>query len=250
MMNAISIKGVSKEFKVNNSPALHFSNLVFKRDRKKGFLPLSDVSFDVKKGEKVAIIGRNGAGKSTLLRIIADIYHLDKGRVEVNGSLIFLDKLGNGLKGRLSLRENIYLVGGIFGLSKKEIQLLIDKILEFAGLTEYVDYRLFQLSSGMKSRITFSTTIHILEYLDPDIILLDEVLSGGGGDAEYKAKNGAKVDEFMKGNKTILLVTHNLKHLEKLCDKVIWLDKGRIKKQGSPKSVISAYELSFKKKKK
>ena len=245
MKKAIVVKNLSKHFKID-SPVkrallLRFANVLSGVKTKKKIQPLKHVSFDVNKGETLGIIGKNGAGKTTLLKLIAGIYKKDKGRVRINGKLLFMASLANGMKSNLSVRDNVFLVGAIYGLSPKQIKKIFNKIIKFAGLEQFTDCKVYQLSSGMKSRLSFSAGIHCIEEINPDIMLLDEVLSGGGGDEEFKEKNDKKIKEIIHSGKTLVIVSHGLSTIEKLCKRTIWLHQGRIMKIGPSKEVIKAY---------
>ncbi|MBU0577406.1 ATP-binding cassette domain-containing protein [Patescibacteria group bacterium] len=248
---AISVTNLSKQFKIN-SPAKRalisrFSNIISGVGKRKKIQPLKHISFDVGKGESLGIIGKNGAGKTTLLKLIAGIYKKDSGEVKIDGKLLFLASLANGMKPNLSVRDNVFLVGSIFGLSNKKIKRIFNKIIEFASLENFTDCKVYQLSTGMKSRLSFSTAIHCVEEMNPNIMLLDEVLSGGGGDEEFKEKNSEKIKEIIHSGKTLVIVSHGLSTIEKLCKRTMWLHQGKIMKIGPSKEVIKAY-LEFIKK--
>ncbi|MCB9358785.1 ABC transporter ATP-binding protein [Candidatus Woesearchaeota archaeon] len=196
---------------------------------------LSDVSFDVNKGEILGLIGKNGSGKSTLLRIISGIYDSDEGSVESTGKIVSLIGLGQGLKDRLTMRENIYLVCSLFGLSRKTVKKRFNSIVKFAELKDFVDTKLFQFSSGMVQRLAFSIAIHS----DPEILLLDEVFEVG--DKDFKKKSKEKLKELVKGGASIVLVSHELGMIREHCDKVVWLKDGMVKYQGDTEYVLSKY---------
>jgi ABC-type polysaccharide/polyol phosphate transport system ATPase subunit len=244
MINSIVVQNLSKQFKID-SPVkrillARFANVISGVGFKRKFLPLTNVSFDVQKGERIGIIGRNGAGKSTLLKLIAGVYKVETGIVQTSGEMILLTNLANGLKTRLSVKDNIFLVGGILGLSTRQIKKLFNKIVEFAGLHNFVYSKVYQLSSGMRQRLAFSTTMYSVEFLNPDIILLDEVVTGGG-DEEFTNKSDEKISDLICNGKTVLLISHNLVTIKKFCKRVIWLDKGRVVKDGNPEDVINEY---------
>ena len=201
---------------------------------------LKDISFDAESGENIGIIGNNGSGKSTLLRLIAGIYRPDSGEINSNGKLVYLSGFGQGLQPLLTMRENIYLMGAMMGLSQKEINKRFDSIVEFAGLKDFVNTRVYQFSSGMSARLNFSVTIFCISQRNPDILLLDEVLNGAG-DIDFQHKATTKMEEFIHGGSTVILVSHELGTIEKYCDRVIWLDHGSIVKIGKPKEIIEEY---------
>lgn len=239
----IIVKNISKNFdfeKKQNSGFL--AKLLFWKDKtSKKINAINDVSFKAMSKENVGIIGKNGSGKSTLLRILAKVYSPDSGEVEAKGKVIFLSGLGHGLKSKLTMKDNIFLVGSILGLSQKSIKDKLDEIVEFSGLEEFVDMKLYKFSSGMVTRLNFSIGVHCLEHHNPDILLLDEVFSAGG-DIEFKEKVTKKMQEFLSKGTTIIMASHDLVTAEKHCDKIIWLDKGSIKKQGKPSEVLEEYK--------
>ena len=176
---------------------------------------LKDVSFEVKRGEVIGIIGANGAGKSTLLKILAQITHPTSGRVELNGRVASLLEVGTGFHPELTGRENIYLNGTILGMTKKEIDRKLDEIIDFSGVEKFIDTPVKRYSSGMRVRLAFSVAAH----LDPEILLIDEVLAVG--DAEFQKKCLGKMDEVARGGRTVLFVSHNMGAIGQLCNKSI-----------------------------
>ncbi|AEF19904.1 MULTISPECIES: ABC transporter ATP-binding protein [unclassified Hydrogenobaculum] len=194
---------------------------------------LDNISFDMVSGSTLGIIGKNGAGKSTLLKIISGIIKPTSGSVKVKGSLVPLLELGTGFHPELTGRENIIISGLILGLSKKEIYKKIDEIIEFAELKDVIDEPVRTYSSGMYSRLAFSTAFSI----DPDIIILDEILSVG--DIAFMKKSKEKVKEFKRRNKTILFVSHDMTSVKEMCDEAIYIDKGRLIQRGKVDNVVS-----------
>lgn len=180
-----------------------------------------DVTFSLKRGDMLGIIGSNGAGKSTLLKAIAGIMEPTQGWVKRNGTVAALLELTSGFDGELTVKENAYLRGAMLGYTRKFMDEMFEEILEFAELQDFVDRPFKQLSSGMKSRLAFS----IASLVKPDILILDEVLSVGDG--AFKAKSEAKMQEMMGGGTTTILVSHSLSQIRALCSKILWLDKGR-----------------------
>ena len=180
-----------------------------------------DVTFSLKKGDMLGIIGSNGAGKSTLLKAIAGIMEPTQGWVKRNGTVAALLELTSGFDGELTVKENAYLRGAMLGYTRKFMDETFEEILEFAELQDFADRPFKQLSSGMKSRLAFS----IASLVKPDILILDEVLSVGDG--AFKAKSEAKMQEMMGGGTTTILVSHSLSQIRALCSKILWLDKGR-----------------------
>lgn len=180
-----------------------------------------DVTFSLKRGDMLGIIGSNGAGKSTLLKAIAGIMEPTQGWVKRNGTVAALLELTSGFDGELTVKENAYLRGAMLGYTRKFMDETFEEILDFAELQDFVDRPFKQLSSGMKSRLAFS----IASLVKPDILILDEVLSVGDG--AFKAKSEAKMQEMMGGGTTTILVSHSLSQIRALCSKILWLDKGR-----------------------
>jgi ABC-type polysaccharide/polyol phosphate transport system ATPase subunit len=244
-MERITLDKVSKQFAIGakNKSALESTRKFLGRQTTRNLLALENISFSAKSGENIGIIGRNGSGKSTLLRVIAGIYAADSGNVKTKGNLIYLNGLAPGLKKKLTMRENIYLMGSLLGLGQKDIKDNFNAIVEFAGLEEFVDTKVFQFSSGMTSRFSFSATIHFVEHHDPDIILLDEVFSAGG-DMDFQKKAIRKMEELIKGGATVLLASHSLGLIKKYCHRAIWIDKGKIVKEGVPQEVCDTYAKS------
>jgi lipopolysaccharide transport system ATP-binding protein len=203
------------------------------------FLALSDVSFEVRRGEALGIIGRNGAGKSTLLKVLAGITAPTRGRVVITGHLAALIEVGSGFHPELTGRENVFLSGAILGMSQQDIRRKLPSIFEFAGVDAFIDTPVKWYSSGMYVRLGFSVAAH----LDPEILLIDEVLAVG--DAEFQVKCLRRVHELKRRGVTILLISHDLSAVEQLCDTAVLLDKGRVTAQGSAASVIAAYHRSL-----
>ena len=242
----ISLDKISKKFDLSsrNKNALQsFIDFISGSREKREFSVLKDISFEVKKGENLGIIGKNGSGKSTLLRVLAGIYKADSGEINIDGKVIYLTGFGHGLRPKLTMRENILLSGSVMGLSQESIKERFAEVVDFADLKDYVDIKLFKFSSGMKTRLATSIGLHCIEHQDPDILLVDEVI-GGGTDKDYQKKALKKMEGLLKGGASVILVSHNLGAIGKYCDKVIWIDKGKIFMIGKPKEVIEKYENS------
>ena len=241
----ISIQNLSKTFRIGHKDKKGALSSIISlfggREEKRDLKVLQDISLEAYSGEVLGIIGKNGSGKSTLLRIIAGIYKADSGTVETEGKMIYLSGFGQGLKPKLTMGENIYLIGSLMGLGKKELQEQFDSIVKFSGLQEYVHTKVYQFSTGMLTRLNFSIGIHCLERHNPDILLVDEMLSSGG-DIDFQAQAGKKIEELILGNTTVLLVSHNLNDIEKYCDRVIILEKGRLVNRGKPEQIIEKYD--------
>jgi len=242
-MERIIVDKVSKKFKLgfkkHKSSLARFVSIFSGKEPKKIIQALKGVSFKAEEGEIVGIIGENGSGKSTLLRIIAGIYH-SKGRVITNGKIISMVDLRAGLQLRLTMKDNIFLVCSLFGLSQKDITQRFNSIVEFAELENFINTKIYQFSEGMKQRLAFSIAIHC----NPKILLLDEIFEVG--DEDFRIKSADKIKEFVKKGATVLLVSHELWMIEKYCDKVTWLGKGRIIKKGKARDVVSDYKKEAK----
>lgn len=199
------------------------------------FTALKGVSFTVPTGATYGIIGRNGSGKSTMLKCVAGITRPTSGTLTVNGRISALIELGAGFHPEISGRENVFINGIMLGLSKREIARRFDEIVEFAELQDFIDAPVKTYSSGMYMRLGFAVAIHV----DPDILLVDEVLAVGDEGFTHKCLD--KFAEFRRRGKTILLVTHSLGLVERFCDEALWIDEGVAKASGDPRSVVAAY---------
>jgi lipopolysaccharide transport system ATP-binding protein len=196
---------------------------------------LKDVSFEVRRGEVVGIIGRNGAGKSTLLKILSKLTLPTEGRVKRYGRVASLLEVGTGFNPELTGRENVYLNGAILGMKKAEIDRKFDEIVAFAEVDEFLDTAVKHYSSGMHTRLAFAVAAH----LEPEILLVDEVLAVG--DASFQKKSLGKMGSVAREGRTILFVSHNLIAVQDLCHRVIWIDRGRVVEEGEPAQVIGHY---------
>ncbi len=239
-MKSIIVEGVCKEFRVGfrkNQPTLaRFISLFSGREPKRTLRALDEVFFELEAGRILGVIGENGSGKSTLLRIIAGIYTKDKGRIAVNGNVIALINLYIGLKERLVMEDNIYLIGSFLGLSRKALKERFDSIVEFSELKDFINTKIYQFSNGMRQRLAFSIAVHC----NPDILLLDEVFEVG--DEHFRLKSADRLKELTKNGTSAILVSHEMWMVEKYCDRVIWLDKGRVIKEGKTEDVIREYK--------
>ena len=196
---------------------------------------LRDVSFAVHRGESFGVIGRNGSGKSTLLKLVSGILKPTSGRIVVNGRVAALIELGAGFHPEITGRENIYINGIMLGLTRKEIDARLDSIVEFSGISEFIDQPVKTYSSGMYVRLGFAVAVHV----DPDVLLIDEVLSVG--DEEFSARCIAKIQEMKYRGVTLMFVTHQLDQVRTLCDRALWLDHGEPQVIGDPMRVVDAY---------
>jgi lipopolysaccharide transport system ATP-binding protein len=203
------------------------------------FWALKDVGFEVKKGDRVGIIGRNGAGKTTLLKILSRVTEPTIGRIKIKGQVASLLEVGTGFHPELTGRENIYLNGAILGMSKVEIKKKFDEIVAFAEIEKFLDTPVKRYSSGMYVRLAFAVAAH----LEPEILLVDEVLAVG--DAQFQKKCLGKMEEVGQEGRTVLFVSHNMAAIEQLCQNCILLDKGRIRYNGSKTEAITTYLTSL-----
>lgn len=199
------------------------------------FHALDDVSFQVKKGEVVGIIGKNGAGKSTMLKVISGVLKPTHGNVTVFGNIVPMLELGSGFDLELSGRENIYLNGAILGYDEMFLKSKYQEILDFSELHGFIEQPLRTYSSGMIMRLAFS----IATVVRPRILIVDEILAVG--DADFQEKSRARMIELMSGGTTVLLVSHNIKHIQELCDRVVWLEHGAVKMIGDTQAVCDKY---------
>jgi ABC-type polysaccharide/polyol phosphate transport system ATPase subunit len=209
------------------------------RSGHRDFWALRDVSFELRRGEVVGLIGRNGAGKSTLLKILSRVTHPTVGRAEIHGRVGSLLEVGTGFHPELTGRENTYLNGAILGMGRKEIDRKFDEIVAFAEVGDFIDTPLKYYSTGMQMRLAFAVAAH----LEPETLLVDEVLAVG--DMAFQKKCLGKMGEVASGGRTIVFVSHQLNQIRRLCEKVIWLDQGKIFQIGPTPEVAGAYEIAM-----
>jgi ABC-type polysaccharide/polyol phosphate transport system ATPase subunit len=212
-----------------------FTKVLRRGDSTYQFTALNNVSFEISSGEVVGIVGRNGSGKSTILKIIAGVYRPTTGRVRVNGRVAALIELAAGFHPDLTGRENIVMNGLLLGLSRKEIKAREERIIEFAELGDFIDSPVKQYSSGMFMRLGFAVASEV----DPDILLMDEILAVG--DANFQQKCLARVGEFRREDKTIVLVSHDMGTVQKFCHRVIVIDHGELVMDGPPDRAVTRY---------
>ena len=228
--------GIEKDFSIKQAFVNFFSFKKRKKDKKnETFWALSDVSLKVKKGEVVGLIGSNGAGKSTLLKVVSGVMKPTKGKVTVNGDISPMIELGAGFDMNLTARENIYLNGAILGYSKKFLIEKFDEIVEFSELRDFLDVPVKNFSSGMIAKLAFS----IATIVNPQILIVDEILSVG--DIQFQEKSKNKMMEMITGGTTVLYVSHSIDSIKSLCTKVVWLEHGKIIKMGDPKEICDEY---------
>jgi len=246
---AVALENASLEFPVMKSKTVLIKDFVFGRWKnivnKKTYLALDQINFQIKRGEVIGIVGPNGAGKSTLLRLIAGIYVPETGIVKTFGKISLLAGLGAGFQSNLTGRENIILSGSIYGFSREEVIGMIPSIIEYSGIEEFIDQPIRTYSSGMRARLAFSIVSHI----EPDLLLIDEVIAVG--DSSFKKKSMARIKELASSDTTVVIVSHSQSLLKMICDKIICLDNGKLDCFTDDKDhAISRYhELSIKNRK-
>ncbi len=235
--NAIEVDSLSKNFRLyhERNRCIKAAFLRGRRARYEEFIALNDVSFDVPHGATLGIIGSNGSGKTTMLKCLTGIYTPEHGSIKIDGKVAALLELGAGFHPELTGSENIFLNGAILGMTKKDVELKFEEIVEFAGLEKFINTPVKNFSSGMVVRLGFSIAAHV----EPKILLIDEILSVG--DQDFQRKSTEKIEEFRREGRTIVVVSHSLGLVQQLCKEVIWLDKGKIRQAGLAADVISAY---------
>ena len=234
---AIIVKNMTKVFKLySDKPNTLKERLVRgKKNKVEYHTVLRDINLTINKGETVALIGVNGSGKSTLLKLMTKIIYPNKGTVETRGKLTSLLELGAGFHPDFTGRENIYFNASIFGLTRSEIEKRIDDIIEFSELGDFIDSPVRTYSSGMYMRLAFSVAINV----DAEILLIDEILAVG--DQHFQEKCFAKLEEISASDKTIVIVSHSLGQIERLCSRAVWVNKGTIALDGECKKVTKEY---------
>lgn len=237
---AIELKHVSLSFKIGNDKIDNLKEYVIRtinrtKEKKRNFKATDDVSFKIYKGEKVGLIGYNGAGKSTLLKIISGVYTPDEGEVIINGNIAPLLSLGAGFDKNFSGRENIFLNGSILGYNEKFLRSKYDEIVEFSELGDFINFPVKNYSKGMLSKLGFS----IATVVDPDILILDEVL--GVGDVNFRKKSRERLQSLMESNTTVLFVSHSIGDIRTICQKAIWIEKGKIREIGESNEICDKY---------
>lgn len=240
-MEIINAKNIGVKFKLSRNRSASLRRRLAEsfskenRQQEKYFWALKDVSFSVNKGDILGVVGSNGSGKSTLLRTIGGIYAPDEGSLKVNGTVSTLLSLGTGFKQELNGLDNIFLNGVTMGFTKNEVNEQLDNIINFAELGNFINEPVKNYSSGMKARLGFAISIHLMR----DIMLIDEIL--GVGDFKFKEKSQGKMLELIQDGRTIVIVSHNLDTITKYCTKAIWINKGVLQGSGDPEEVVSEY---------
>ena len=232
---AIQVSGLSKAFRIYARPVDLLKEIVLRRPTHRELWALKDVSFTVKQGEVVGIIGRNGSGKSTLLKILTGVLDKTQGEVAIDGKVSSILELGTGFHPEYSGRQNIFMGGLCLGMSRQEIENRLDWIIDFSELADFIDQPLRTYSTGMKARLAFSTAIS----MDPDILFVDEALSVG--DVKFNRKCFNTINQFREKGRTILLVSHDLNIVSSFCNRTILLNEGRIVAYGDPRDVTRIY---------
>lgn len=234
---AIEVENLRIRYQCFHSVSLKKRIFKWKKTKKEVFEAVRGISFQIKKGEIVGLIGKNGSGKSTTLRAIAGVFSADEGSIKLNSDSVALLSIGVGFQKKLTGRENIMLTGMLLGYPGEKIEERMEEIIEFSELGSFIDKPVKTYSSGMFSKLAFSITA----ILEPEIMLIDEVLAVG--DAKFKKKSFAKMKKLIADdNRTVVIVSHNTETLRKLCDRIIWLHEGEIKMIGPVEEVLTAYD--------
>lgn len=237
----ISVKNLTKTYRIFGHPgdrikqALTFGRMRFHLE----FTALQDISFEIKKGETVGIIGRNGSGKSTLLQLICGILKPTSGEVQVKGRISALLELGAGFNPEFTGRENVYFQGAVMGIPKEEMNTKFDEIATFADIGEFIDQPVRTYSSGMFVRLAFAVAV----YVEPDILVVDEALAVG--DIAFQRKCFQKMEEFVSNNGALIVVTHDLESVRRLCDRAFLINQGKLEHAGKSKEICDAYEKAL-----
>lgn len=237
--NMIEVRDLTMQFRIDNNKVTSIKEFVTSFISGKlsytDFTALKGVSFDVKKGEVMGIIGHNGAGKSTLLKAISGIYKPTSGTVLRRGNVVPMLELGSGFDFELTGRENIFLNGAILGYSEDFLKEKSEEILEFSELGQFIDFPLRTYSSGMLARLAFS----VATVVQPEILIVDEILSVG--DEDFQTKSRRRMTELMSGGTTVLFVSHSIAQIEEICDRVLWLEHGEIVDMGDKTQICKSY---------
>lgn len=237
----IEVNDVTMRFRMNNDKIMSLKEFVTTAIRGKlnynEFTALSHITFEVRRGETLGLIGRNGAGKSTLLKIISGILKPTEGSIAVHGNVVPMLELGSGFDFDLTGKENIFLNGAILGYDEEFLKNKYDEIVDFSELGQFIDVPIRNYSSGMLARLAFS----VAAIVKPEILIVDEILSVG--DAAFQEKSRSRMLELMGGGTTVLFVSHNLEQIREMCRRVVWLEQGQMKMIGSSENVCGEYVL-------
>lgn len=240
--NAVELRNVEMHFNMSKekleSLKEYFLKLVKRQLHFEDFVAVDDVSFDIKKGDVFGIVGLNGCGKSTTLKIISGILKPTKGTVNTSGVIAPLIELGAGFDMDLTARENIYLNGSVLGHSKKFMDEKFEEIVEFSEMREFLDVPMKNYSSGMVARIGFA----IATVTTPDILIVDEILAVG--DFQFQDKCEQRINKMIEDGTTVIIVSHSIEQIERLCNRCVWLEKGKIRMLGDAKEICDAYKNS------
>ena len=238
--NMVEVEHVTMRFRMSDEPLNSLKEVFTTAMRGKlkfnEFLALDDVSFVLEKGKTLGLIGKNGAGKSTTLKLISGILKPTEGTIRTYGNIVPMLELGAGFDLELTGKENIYLNGAILGYSKEYLESKYDEIVDFAEIRDFIDMPIRNYSSGMMARLAFS----IASVVQPEILIVDEILAVG--DVAFQEKSFNRMKELMSGGATVLFVSHDLEKIEEMCDKVIWLNKGKVVMFGDTDEVCTAYK--------
>jgi ABC-2 type transport system ATP-binding protein len=234
---AVVVDHVSKKFRLYHERNQTLKSAIMRRRRSvhEDFWALRDVSFEVPRGTTFALVGSNGSGKSTLLKCLARIYTPTEGTISHHGRMAAMLEVGSGFHSELTGRENIFLNGSILGMKRREIEKKFDEIVEFSGVERFLDQPVKNYSSGMYVRLGFAISIHV----DPEILVVDEVLAVG--DAEFQRKCFEKFSELHEQGRTIILVSHSMPTVRRMCDSAAWIEKSELRQVGSVDEVVDAY---------
>ncbi len=234
-MSAIVLRQVSKQYVSYAHELDRLWEVLTRRPRHRAFQALSDINLTIPHGQVLGIVGKNGAGKSTLLKLMAGTLQPSSGRIEANGRVAALLELGSGFHPEMSGRDNVYLSGAIMGLTQSEIERLYPEIVAFAGIQEFMEQPVKTYSSGMFVRLAFA----VATCVEPDILIIDEALSVGDG--AFARKSFERIKAIRDHGKTILFCSHSLYQVEAICNRVLWIDQGRLRMDGEPAAVVTAY---------
>ncbi len=238
--NAIEFEHVTKQFTLihreRSVKSAIMKLLIWQPARKELFTALEDISFEIPPGQTVGVVGKNGQGKSTLLSLLARIYRPTKGRITVRGRIASLLELSAGFQPEFTGYENIFLNGVIYGMTHEQIDAKIEDIAAFAGINDQLTQQVKHYSSGMMARLGFAIAAHV----EPDVLLVDEVLAVG--DAEFQERCFQKIEEFKRHGVTIFVVSHDLRALRRVCDRVLWIEDHKLKMDGPMPEVLTLYE--------